>query len=60
MHGLTRALLDNMVVGVSDGYTKVLEIVGTGYRAEVQGQKLVLYLGYSHTIEVDAAGRYHV
>jgi large subunit ribosomal protein L6 len=51
MHGLTRALLNNMVVGVSEGYSKVLEIVGTGYRAEMQGQKLVLYLGHSHPIE---------
>jgi large subunit ribosomal protein L6 len=51
MHGLTRALLANMVTGVSDGYTKVLEIVGTGYRAELQGEKLVLYLGHSHPIE---------
>jgi len=51
MHGLTRALLANMVVGVSEGYSKDLEIVGTGYRAEMQGEKLVLYLGYSHPIE---------
>lgn len=51
MHGLTRALLANMVIGVSEGYTRVLEIVGTGYRAEKQGEKLVLYLGYSHPIE---------
>lgn len=51
MHGLTRALLANMVTGVSEGYSKVLEIVGTGYRAEMQGDKLVLYLGYSHPIE---------
>ncbi|HSR30738.1 MAG TPA: 50S ribosomal protein L6 [Anaerolineae bacterium] len=51
MHGLTRALLANMVTGVSEGYTKVLEIVGTGYRAEMQGEKLVLYLGYSHPID---------
>jgi large subunit ribosomal protein L6 len=51
MHGLTRALLANMVTGVSDGYAKVLEILGTGYRAELQGQKLVLHLGYSHPIE---------
>jgi large subunit ribosomal protein L6 len=51
MHGLTRALLANMVTGVSEGYSKVLEIVGTGYRAEMQGEKLVLYLGYSHPIE---------
>lgn len=51
MHGLTRALLANMVTGVSKGYDKVLEIEGTGYRAELQGQKLVLYLGHSHPIE---------
>ncbi len=51
MHGLTRALLANMVAGVSEGYSKDLEIVGTGYRAEMQGDKLVLYLGYSHPIE---------
>jgi large subunit ribosomal protein L6 len=53
LHGLTRALLANMVVGVSEGYAKVLEIVGTGYRAEMQGQKLVLYLGYSHPIDFE-------
>jgi len=52
MHGLTRALLANMVTGVSTGYTRVLEIVGTGYRVELQGEKLVLYLGYSHPIEI--------
>jgi large subunit ribosomal protein L6 len=51
MHGLTRALLANMVKGVSEGFSKVLEIEGTGYRAEMQGEKLILYLGYSHTIE---------
>jgi large subunit ribosomal protein L6 len=54
LHGLTRALLANMVTGVSDGYSKVLEIVGTGYRAELQGEKLVLHLGYSHPIEFPA------
>lgn len=54
LHGLTRALLANMVLGVSEGYTRNLEIVGTGYRAETQGEKLVLYLGYSHPIEFDA------
>jgi large subunit ribosomal protein L6 len=51
LHGLTRALLANMVTGVSEGYTKILEIEGTGYRAELQGETLVLYLGYSHPIE---------
>ncbi|MDD3824856.1 MAG: 50S ribosomal protein L6 [Anaerolineae bacterium] len=50
-HGLTRALLANMVTGVSDGFSKVLEIEGTGYRAELQGEKLILFLGYSHPIE---------
>ena len=50
-HGLTRALLANMVTGVSDGLSKVLELEGTGYRAELQGEKLILFLGYSHPIE---------
>lgn len=54
LHGLTRALLANMVTGVSEGYAKTLEIVGTGYRAEMQGQKLVLHLGFSHPIEFEA------
>jgi large subunit ribosomal protein L6 len=54
LHGLTRALLANMVQGVSEGYSKVLEIVGTGYRAELQGEDLVLYLGYSHPIDFPA------
>lgn len=54
LHGLSRALLANMVTGVSEGYSKVLEIVGTGYHAEVQGSKLTLFLGYSHPIDFDA------
>jgi large subunit ribosomal protein L6 len=49
--GLTRALINNMVVGVSEGYKRSLELQGTGYRAEVQGQKLVLHIGYSHPVE---------
>jgi large subunit ribosomal protein L6 len=53
-HGLTRALLANMVTGVSQGYSKTLEIVGTGYRALMQGPDLVLHLGYSHPIEFGA------
>ena len=53
LHGLTRALLHNMVVGVTDGFTKTLEINGVGYRAQKQGKKLVLSLGYSHPIEMD-------
>ncbi|MCL2708277.1 MAG: 50S ribosomal protein L6 [Defluviitaleaceae bacterium] len=52
LHGLTRTLLNNMVVGVATGYTKKLEINGTGYRAEKRGDKLMLTLGYSHPIEM--------
>ena len=50
LHGLTRTLLNNMIVGVSTGYAKTLQIVGVGYRAEKQGKKLVLSLGYSHPV----------
>ena len=50
LHGLTRTLLNNMVVGVKDGFSKKLEIVGVGYRAEKQGAKIVLGLGYSHPV----------
>lgn len=50
-HGLMRALLANMVTGVTDGFTKVLEVQGVGYRADVRGPKLVMNLGYSHPIE---------
>ena len=67
MHGLTRALLSNAVVGVSDGFSKVLEINGVGYRAEVEGSKVRFALGYSHpviyeipegiTVEVDKSNR---
>jgi len=53
LHGLTRTLVDNMVVGVTDGYQKVLEIVGVGYRAQKQGSKLVLMLGFSHPVEME-------
>ena len=51
LHGLTRSIISNMVTGVSQGYQKVLEIVGIGYKAQVMGSKLVLSLGYSHSIE---------
>jgi large subunit ribosomal protein L6 len=51
LHGLTRALLSNMVTGVTTGFTKNLELVGTGYRARLAGTKLILSLGYSHEIE---------
>lgn len=54
LHGLTRALLANMVKGVTDGFSKTLELVGTGYRARLAGTKLVLSLGYSHEVEYDA------
>lgn len=54
-HGLYRALLANMIQGVTEGYTKELELVGVGYRASHQGQKLDLALGYSHNIVLDIA-----
>ena len=54
LHGTTRALLNNMVVGVSEGFTRELEIIGVGYRAQKQGEKLVLNAGYSHPVEMDA------
>jgi ribosomal protein L6, bacterial type len=53
LHGLTRTLIANMVVGVSEGYEKVLEINGVGYRVQKQGNKLVLSLGYSHPVEME-------
>ena len=53
LHGLTRALLSNMVEGVSNGFERKLEIVGTGYRAALNGKTLVLNLGYSHDIKVE-------
>ena len=52
LHGLTRTLIQNMVVGVSQGYEKTLEVNGVGYRAAKQGKKLVLSLGYSHPVEM--------
>ena len=52
LHGLTRALINNMVTGVSEGFTKTLEINGVGYRAQKQGNKVVFNLGYSHPIEM--------
>jgi LSU ribosomal protein L6P len=53
LHGLTRSLLNNMMIGVTKGFEKQLEIVGVGYRAQKQGKKLVLTLGYSHPVEID-------
>ena len=52
LHGLTRALVNNMVIGVTEGFRKSLEIRGTGYRATMQGDGLVLNLGFSHTVEM--------
>ena len=52
-HGLTRTLLNNMITGVTSGYEKVLEINGVGYRAQKQGKKLTLSLGYSHPVEME-------
>jgi large subunit ribosomal protein L6 len=54
-HGLYRALINNMVVGVSEGFTNELELVGVGYRASNQGQKLDLALGFSHNIVIELA-----
>ena len=51
LHGLTRTLVNNMIIGVTDGFTKELEINGVGYRAQMQGKTLVLNLGYSHPVE---------
>ncbi len=51
LHGLTRNLISNMVTGVTTGYQRVLDIVGVGYRAQVQGNKIVMTLGYSHPVE---------
>ncbi|RKY21733.1 MAG: 50S ribosomal protein L6 [Planctomycetota bacterium] len=52
-HGLWRALVNNMVIGVSEGFKKVLEIVGTGYRAQARGKKLTLQIGFSHPVEFE-------
>lgn len=54
LHGLTRTLINNMVVGVSEGFQKTLKMVGVGYRASLQGKKLVISAGYSHPVEMEA------
>lgn len=54
LHGLTRALINNMVIGVSQGFQKTLELVGVGYRAQLKGSKLTLSLGFSHPVEIEA------
>jgi len=53
LHGTTRAVLNNMVLGVSDGFKRVLEIDGVGYRPDMDGNKLVLYVGYSHPVVIE-------
>ena len=53
LHGLTRTLINNMVIGVTEGFSKELEVNGVGYRAQKQGKKLVLSLGYSHPVEME-------
>ena len=54
LHGLTRALMNNMITGVSEGYSKTLKIVGVGYRGAVQGKKLELQVGFSHSVSITA------
>ena len=54
LHGLSRTLIYNMVVGVTDGYTKELEVIGVGYRCEMKGKDLLMHLGYSHDVIVPA------
>ncbi len=53
LHGLTRTLIANMITGVTEGYSKILKLVGTGYRVKKEGEKLVLSLGFSHPVEIE-------
>lgn len=53
LHGMTRALINNMIIGVNQGYTKELEIIGVGFKAQVQGKKLTMALGFSHPVVFD-------
>jgi large subunit ribosomal protein L6 len=53
LHGTTRALIQNMIIGVTDGFQKELQLVGVGYRAAMQGKNLVLNVGYSHSVEIE-------
>jgi large subunit ribosomal protein L6 len=57
LHGMTRALLSNMVLGVTSGFTRRLDIVGTGYRAEKRGNNLVLQVGYSHPVQIEPSSK---
>jgi len=52
LHGLTRTLINNMVVGVTEGYTRTLDIVGVGFKADKSGEKIILKIGYSHSVEI--------
>lgn len=52
LHGLSRTLINNMIIGVTQGYQKALDVVGVGYRAQMQGKNLVLTIGYSHPVEM--------
>jgi len=54
LHGLTRALINNMVIGVTNGFSKTLQLIGVGYRATAKGKGLTLNLGFSHPVEIDA------
>ena len=54
LHGLTRTLINNMIIGTTNGFERKLEVNGVGYRAQKQGTKLVLNLGYSHPVEIEA------
>jgi len=56
LHGLTRSLLNNMVIGVTQGFERILDLVGTGYRAEQQSKNLLLQLGFSHPVTVEPLG----
>ncbi len=56
LHGMTRAIINNMVMGVSQGFEKALQIEGVGYRAELKGQTLILHVGYSHSVEFEPSG----
>ena len=53
LHGLTRSLINNMVVGVSEGFKKTLELIGVGYRAQLEGKNVVLQVGYSHPVKIE-------
>jgi large subunit ribosomal protein L6 len=57
LHGLSRSLLQNMILGVTEGFKKELDVIGVGYKAQLQGAKLVLQMGYSHPVEVESPNK---